>query len=84
MKDWGTVRASKQPEAYEIDEFSVWAATNIHEVEMPSGGIDGEESEPVTGWEYDLVQYDKDEYINLMNDSLASTQEAVDFLLMNQ
>ena len=84
MKDWGTVRASKQPEAYEIDEFSVWAATNIHEVEMSSGGIDGEESEPVTGWEYDLVQYDKDEYINLMNDSLASTQEAVDFLLMNQ
>lgn len=83
MKDWGTVKASKQPEAYEIDEFSVWVATNIHEVEMPSGDLDGK-SETVTGWEYNLVQYDKDEYITLMNDSLASTQEAVDFLLMNQ
>lgn len=83
MKNWGTVKASKQPEAYEIDEFSVWVATNIHEVEMPSGDLDGK-AETVTGWEYNLVQYDKDEYITLMKENLASTQEAVDFLLMNQ
>lgn len=82
MKDFGTVTGSRQPEAFEIDEFSVWVATDINEVEMPSG-IDGDD-EPVSGWEYHLVQYDKDEYINLMNDTLTSTQEAVDFLLMNQ
>ncbi len=82
MKDWGTVTGSKQPEAFEIDEYSVWVATDINEVQMPSG-IDSDD-EPVSGWEYHLVQYDKDEYINMMNDTLTSTQEAVDFLLMNQ
>lgn len=82
MKDWGTVTGSKQPEAFEIDDFSVWVATDIREVQL-SGGID-EDAEPVSGWEYHLVQYGKDEYINLMNDTLTSTQEAVDFLLMNQ
>lgn len=83
MKDWGTITGSKQPEAFEIDEFSVWVASDIKEVQMPGGDLDGD-AEPVSGWEYHLVQYDKDEYINLMNDTLTSTQEAVDFLLMNQ
>ena len=81
MKEYGTVQSNVQPEPLKIDEFSVWIASDIKEVDLPGGGIDDQET--VKGYEYTLTQYDKDEYISLMNDSLASTQEAVDFLLMN-
>lgn len=82
MKDWGTVTSSKQPETLEIDKYSVWVASDIRQIEIPSGTE--ESSEPDIGWEYKLVQYDKDEYITMMNDNISSTQEAVDYLLMNQ
>lgn len=81
MKEYGKVQSNVQPEPLKIDEFSVWIASDITEIDLPGGGI--EDQETVTGYEYTLTQYDKDEYISLMNDSLASTQEAVDFLLMN-
>lgn len=85
MKNHGKVRSCVQPKALEIDEFSVWVASNITHVEEA-----GSEDQPgFTGYEYDLVQYDKDEYIQMMdsrNSSLEaqmeSTQEALDFLLL--
>ena len=80
MKDYGKTRSVERPEEKVIDEHSVWVASDIEEVSEAGVG----DQEGFTGFEYNLVQYDKDEYITLMNDSLASTQEAVDFLLMNQ
>jgi len=88
MKDWGTVRSAKQPESFEIDDFSVWIASEIKEVQ--SERMSDENTEKVAEWVYHLMQYDKDEYIKIMSEKNASlesqievTQEAVDYLLLN-
>ena len=60
MRDYGTVRSTVRPEPVKIDEFSVWRNSNIHEVAENVG----EENEFV-GWEYDMVRYDKNEFIKL-------------------
>jgi hypothetical protein len=81
MKEYKKVRSTQQPEPKVIDEFSVWVATNITPVkEEPTG----EETVGFEGFEYDLTQYTKDEYIQMIdekNDSLeseiTSTQEAL-------
>jgi hypothetical protein len=85
MINHGTVRSTVKPSALEIDEYSAWVASNILLVQE-----EGTKEEPgFTGYQYDLVQYDKDEYIRLLDDKNASlesqmesTQEALDFLLL--
>lgn len=62
MINHGKVRSGVQPEAVEIDEYSVWLASNITPVQ--EAGDDGQPG--FTGYEYDLAQYGKDEYITLM------------------
>lgn len=84
MKSHGKVRGCVQPEPVEIDEFSVWVASNIKPIQE-----EGSEDQPgFTGYEYDLMQYEKDEYIQIMDEKnhaleaqLENTQEALDFLL---
>lgn len=85
MKNYGKVRSCVQPKALEIDEFSVWVASNITRVEE-EGSAD---QQGFTGYEYDLIQYEKDEYIKMMDEKnntleqeMESTQEALDFLLL--
>lgn len=58
MVDYGRVRSTVKPEPIVIDEFSVWQHTNIQEV---SENV-GEENEFV-GYEFNMVQYDKNEFI---------------------
>jgi hypothetical protein len=58
MVDYGKVRSTVKPESIVIDEFSVWQHTDIQEV---SENV-GEENEFV-GYEYNMIQYDKDEFI---------------------
>lgn len=69
MKDYGTVKSTVRPDAKMIDECSVWVHSNIAPVEE----IIGEET--FTGFTYNKVQYDKDEYIKIM-DEKNSTLEA--------
>ena len=85
MQQYGKVRSTQQPETQVIDEYSVWVAENITPVSEP--GTD--EQEGFVGYEYDLTQYTKDEYIKMIDDKntsleeqLETTQEAVDFLLL--
>lgn len=85
MKEYGKVRSTKQPEQKVIDDYSVWVAANITPV--TEAGTD--EQPGFTGYEYDLTQYTKDEYIKIIDDKnaalgkqLETTQEAVDFLLL--
>lgn len=85
MQQYRKVRSTQQPETQVIDEFSVWVAENITPVNEPGIG----EQEGFVGYEYDLTQYTKDEYIKMIDDKNASleeqletTQEAVDFLLL--
>lgn len=58
MIDYGKVRSTVKPDKIVIDEFSVWQHTNIQEV---SENV-GEENEFV-GYEFNMVQYDKNEFI---------------------
>ena len=58
MKDFGKVRSTEKPEELVTDDFSVWVHNNIKAVEENIG----EENEFV-GFEFNMVQYDKDEYI---------------------
>lgn len=58
MIDYGKVRSTVKPESIVIDDFSVWQHTNIQEV---SENV-GEENE-FKGFEFNMVQYTKDEFI---------------------
>lgn len=59
MTNHGKVRSVKQPEQLVMDDYSVWVSSNISKVTEP-----GSEEQPgFDGWEYDLVQYTKDEFI---------------------
>lgn len=71
MKDYGKVRSTVRPEEKVIDEFSVWIASNIEGVSEED--IDNQKG--FTGFEYDLVQYDKDEYITMIGDKNKSLEQ---------
>lgn len=58
MVDYRKVRSTVKPESIVIDDFSVWQHTNIQEV---SENV-GEENE-FKGFEFNMVQYTKDEFI---------------------
>lgn len=58
MVDYGKVRSTVKPESIVIDDFSVWQHTNIQEVSEKVG----EENE-FKGFEFNMVQYTKDEFI---------------------
>lgn len=62
------VRSTKRPEPVEIDDFSVWVATNITEV-----AEEGTAEQPgFSGYEFDLARYDKDEYIRMIDEKNAA------------
>ena len=74
MKEYKKVRSTQQPEQKVIDEFSVWIADNITPVtEEPTG----EETVGFTGYEYDLTQYTKDEYIQMIDDKNVSLESQI-------
>ena len=73
MKEYGTVRSTQQPETKVIDDYSVWVASNIKQVSEP--GTD--EMPGFEGYEYDLTQYSKDEYIKMIDDKNASLDEQI-------
>lgn len=58
MISHGKVQSTIKPEALEIDENSVWVTENVKVV----SNTDFE------GFEYDLTQYTKDEYIQSLDE----------------
>ena len=56
MIEHGKTQSTTKPNAIEIDEYSVWVAENITEITKENEVL----------YEYDLVQYTKDEYIKLL------------------
>ena len=56
MIEHGKTQSTIRPNAIDIDEYSVWVAENITEVTIENDVL----------YEYDLVQYTKDEYIKLL------------------
>ena len=62
MKDYGVTFSAVRPEPIVIDEYSVWVHSDIKETEQSFGDT------VVNGFEYNMVQYDKDEYIRLIDE----------------
>lgn len=56
MIEHGKTQSTIRPNAIDIDEFSVWVAENITETTVENDVL----------YEYNLVQYTKDEYIKLL------------------
>lgn len=73
MKNYGKTRSTVRPEEKVIDEFSVWIASDIEAVS--ESGIYNQEG--FIGFEYNLVQYDKDEYIKMIDDKNAFLEQQV-------
>ena len=70
MTDYGKVRSTVKPESLVMDDFSVWQYTNIQEVSENMGT-----EEDFMGYEFNLVQYPKEEFIlkqAVMNQELNS------------
>lgn len=61
MIDYGTQRSTVKPLELELTETKVFVASNITPVNEP----DTEDQPGFTGYEFGLVEYDKDEYIKL-------------------
>lgn len=62
MDDYGMVRSTIKPEPKTIDEYSVWANTDISEIQVD---IEGETH---TEYEFHQVRYSKNEYIRMIDD----------------
>lgn len=75
MVDYGKVRSTVEPESIVIDEFSVWQHTNITPVNEP-----GTDEEPgFVGYEFNMVQYDKNEFIlKQANENASLSQQITD------
>ena len=71
MKQYGKVRSTQQPEPKVIDDYSVWISENI----TPVSESGADEQSGFTGYEYDLTQYTKDEYIKMIDDKNASLED---------
>lgn len=64
MKDLGTVQSTVKPSEVDIKETKVFVASDITEVK--EDGIDGQPG--FEGYTYNLKEYDKDEYIQSLQD----------------
>jgi len=72
VKILGVRGSAAQAEPLVVGKDTVYVHTNIERI------VDSEMDE----YQYDEIQYEKDEYIEQMSASLEETQEAVDYLLM--
>lgn len=80
MINHGKVRSTIEPERLVIDEYSVWITENVEEIEVEDEIInDKGEAEKVTTtmYEYDLVQYTKDEYILMQSSQMTDVEMAL-------
>jgi len=78
MMNLGRVRSNDQPQEIKITDSSVFIASNIQTYEET---ID---EHYITGFEYNLIQYSKDEYLLLLaqqNNELKDELQAAKILL---
>lgn len=61
MKDCGLTRSTVEPQEVEITETKVFVATDIHPVTIVI------EDNETTEYEFNLVEYDKDDYIKIIS-----------------
>lgn len=69
MTNYKNVRSTVKPPEKEIDEYSVWINTDIHEVKVD------DEFGKRTEYEFNQIRYTKDEYIRLVDERNADLEE---------
>lgn len=62
MINHGLIRSTVKPEPKEIDAYSVWINTDIREIQVQN------EKDAHIEYEFNQVQYSKDEYIKMIDD----------------
>ena len=72
MKDFGNTRSTVKPDAVVIDDNSVWVHTDIQEVHESVG-----EDQSFDGYEFNMIQYEKDEYILMMSEKNSELEKQV-------
>jgi len=71
MIEYGKQRSTVEPLEIELTESKVFVASNVTQV-----AEDGTEENPgFTGWEFDLTEYEKDEYIKIQAEKNASLED---------
>jgi len=70
MVNHGTIKSTVKPNALIIDDYNVWVNSNIIEI---TESIDSEYG--FVGYQYDCVQYDKDEYIKVLSEQNKSVEQ---------
>ena len=71
MIDYGRIRSTVRPEEKIVDEFSVWMNTDVQEVQIT------DDQGNHTEYEFHQVQYDKDEFIKMMDDKNAALEQQI-------
>lgn len=74
MIDYGTQRSTVEPLELELTETKVFVASNITPVNEP----DTDEQPGFIGFEFQLVEYEKDEYIKMIDEKNKSLETQVD------
>lgn len=74
MIDYGTQRSTVEPLELELTETKVFVASNITPVNEP----DTDERPGFIGFEFQLVEYEKDEYIKMIDEKNKSLETQVD------
>lgn len=69
MKDYGLQRSTIAPKAVEITETKVFVATDIKQVTVTM------EEQEVQEYQFNLVEYEKDEYIKMISDKNAELEQ---------
>lgn len=73
MIDYGKQKSTVRPEELELTETKVFVSSNITEVnEDETDGKPG-----FTGYEFDFIEYDKDEYIKIHAEKNAALEQQV-------
>ena len=72
MKDFGKTRSTVKPDAVVIDDNSVWVHTDSQEVHESVG-----EDQSFDGYEFNMIQYEKDEYILMMSEKNSELEKQV-------
>lgn len=80
MINHGKVRSTIKPGNMVIDEYSVWINENIQEIEVEDEIMtsDGKSEKRKTKmYEYNMLQYEKDEFIMQQSEQITNTQVAL-------
>ena len=73
MIDYGKQKSTVRPEELELTETKVFVNSNITEVNEDE--TDGQQG--FTGYEFDLIEYTKDEYIKIQAEKNATLEQQV-------